>query len=112
MSNVSRRATIARLNDQFRESSGNGWVFLSQRVGALPVPTAAEMINAVCVFDAFTPDNDPFGEHDCAVLTVGEHRIVWKIDYYRDKRSGHGDADPADPTTTLRVLTIMLAEEY
>lgn len=112
MSDVTRRAIIARLNDEFRESAGNGWVFLSRMIAAFPVPTAGEIINAVSAFDNFTPDNDPFGEHDCAALTVGEHRIVWKIDYFRDKRSGEDDPDPADPTTTLRVLTIMLDEEY
>lgn len=112
MQQDTRRAIIARLNDRFRMSSGDGWVFLSQGIAHLPEPTAVEIVNAVCVFDAFTPDNDPYGEHDCAALTVGEHRIIWKIDYYRNKQSGRSDLDPADPATTLRALTIMLAEEY
>tara|TARA_B100000678_G_C18074993_1_gene448295 strand:+ start:308 stop:646 length:339 start_codon:yes stop_codon:yes gene_type:complete len=112
MSEAARRAIIACLNDHFRSSSGDGWVFLSATIADLPEPVSAEIINAVATFDAFTPDNDPHGEHDCAMLTVGKHRVIWKIDYYRDTRSGKSDPDPADATTTLRVLTIMLAEEY
>lgn len=112
MSEAARRAIIARLNDNFRSSSGDGWVYLSAAIAELPEPVSAEIINAVARFDAFTPDNDLHGEHDCATLTVGEHRVIWKIDYYRDNRSGGSDPDPADATTTLRVLTIMLAQEY
>nr|WP_294138255.1 DUF3768 domain-containing protein [Sphingomonas sp.] len=49
--------------------------------------------------------------HDCAALSVCGHGIIWKIDYHPRHRSA-ADADPANPATTKRVMTIMLAEEY
>jgi len=62
-------------------------------------------------FDAFTPDNDPHGEHDFGSFTHQRHKLFWKIDTY-DATCEFGAEDPADPTRTTRVLTIMLAEEY
>ena len=43
-------------------------------------------------------------------LVEGE-RLLFKIDYFDRSLTGHS-ADPADPSITTRVLTIMLAEEY
>ena len=52
------------------------------------------------------------GEHDCASLTVGTHRITWKIDYHPQVGRQGVDPDVADPRTVRRIMTIMLAEEY
>lgn len=107
-----RRATIARLNDHLRSTGEDGWTYLSRGVALLPIAAKDEVIRAVRLFDDFTPDNDPHGEHDCATLKVGKCRIVWKIDYHPRDRSSQSDPDPADPNSSLRVMTIMLAEEY
>jgi len=112
MLETTRRATIARLNDHFRATGEDGWVLLSRGVALLSIANKDEVIRAVRLFDAFTPDNDPHGEHDCAVLSAGGERIIWKIDYYQRDRNRQINADPADPATTQRVMTIMLAEEY
>ena len=37
--------------------------------------------------------------------------VFWKIDAY-DRTLEFGSDDPADPSVTRRVLTIMLASEY
>ena len=59
----------------------------------------------------FTPDNDPHGEHDFGAFTVSGEKLFWKIDYYALDML-HGSENPADPTATKRVLTLMLASEY
>lgn len=109
-SDKTRRATIARLNDHFRFTGEGGWTYLSRGVATLPILTREAVIRAVRHFADFTPKNDPHGEHDCALLCVGAHRIMWKIDYY-PRDDSQDDPDPADPVTTKRVMTIMLAEE-
>lgn len=106
-----RRATIARLNDHFRFTWEDGWVFLSAGVAAQAVPERDAIIHAVRHFDAFTPDNDPHGEHDYGVLTAEGLRIVWEITYYEHDLS-NAASDRADPKKTKRVLAIVLAEEY
>ena len=105
------RATVARLNDLFRLTGDEGWVFLSAGVAAQTVHVKDAIVYAVRHFDAFTPDNDPRDEHDFGALTAEGLRIVWEITYYQRDLS-NAASDPADPATTKRVLTIMRAEEY
>lgn len=62
-------------------------------------------------FNNFTEDNDPHGEHDFGSLEHNGHSVFWKIDYY-DQDVKYGSDNPADIERTVRVLTIMLAEEY
>jgi hypothetical protein len=52
--------------------------------------------------------NDPWGEHDCAIVVVGGYRALFKIDLYEDPEVKGADGQPI----ATRVLTIMLAEEY
>ena len=56
-------------------------------------------------------DNDPHGEHDFGSFELCGRKLFWKIEYY-DPDLQHGSEDPADPAKTMRVLTVMLAEEY
>jgi Protein of unknown function (DUF3768) len=63
-------------------------------------------------FADFTADNDPYGEHDFGSFEVAGETFFWKIDYYDRKSMEYGSEDPADPTMTTRVLTIMFAGEY
>ena len=50
------------------------------------------------------------GELDFGSFTQQGRKLFWKIDTY-DAACEFGSEDPADPTKTTRVLTIMLAEE-
>ena len=84
---------------------------MTRGVASLDAATQATVVKAVADFDQFTKDNDPHGEHDCAILSVGEHRIMFKIDYY-DPTLTYASEDPADPAKTSRIMTIMLTDEY
>ena len=65
---------------------------------------------AVRSYDAFTQDNDPYGEHDFDSFHFHEHQVFWKWDYY-DLDSVMHSPDSADEAVTARVLTVMLTEE-
>ena len=110
MGNEARRVVIARLNDEFRFTGKGGQLYMTAGINALSVIEKLLILTEVRCFNAFTPDNDPHGEHDCAVMTFGERRIICKIDYL--PANGFDEADPVYEETVLRVLTIMLGEEY
>jgi Protein of unknown function (DUF3768) len=113
MSTVARNAAqIAQLNDRFRRTlSGGGRRLMTAGIAALPIADQVAIVDQVMAFDAFTPDNDPYGEHDFGSFEHAGHRIFWKIDTYADDSLTYGAEDAADPAA-VRVLTIMLAEEY
>lgn len=102
---------IAVLNDRFRKTFLGGKVLMTASVAALAPNELTDVLKAVRSFNAFCEDNDPHGEHDFGSFEVGAQTYYFKIDYY-DTTLEHGSADPADPTVTTRVLTIMLASEY
>ncbi|TAA53923.1 DUF3768 domain-containing protein [Shinella sp. JR1-6] len=97
---------------QFGTPEIDGKVFITRGIAALSPLAQISILAAVRTFDAFTPDNDPYGEHDFGTVTAPEAgRVFWKIDYY-DTDYRYGSENPADPTVTRRVLTVMLASEY
>jgi Protein of unknown function (DUF3768) len=102
---------IRALNDAFRRSLFGGKVMMTAGIAALSVAMQAKVLDEVRTFDAFTAENDPHAEHDFGSFEVGGRKIFWKIDAY-DAAMEFGSEDPADPSTTTRVLTIMLASEY
>ena len=102
---------IRVLNDQFRHTLKGGMLMLTAGIIALGADAQARIIAAVQAFDAFTPDNDPYGEHDFGSLDLDGERIFFKLDYFNPTRAMHSE-DPADPSKTERVLTIMLSSEY
>ena len=102
---------IALLNDEFRRTFRGGTVMITTGVAELPDCVKAEALRQVADFSEFTPENDPHGEHDFGGFDLVSRKFFWKIDYY-DKEMRHGSEDPGDPNRTLRVLTLMLAQEY
>ena len=57
--------------------------------------TAIECHGKVATFDAFTPDNDPYGERNFGAFNHNGQRI-FGIDYYDTMLAG-GSEDPTDP---------------
>jgi hypothetical protein len=102
---------IRELNDKARRHLTDGSVVFSSGIAALPKREQAAILQCVCNFEDFTPDNDPYGEHDFGAFEHNGERIVWKLDYL-DEEGCFASQDPADPVLTTRVLTIMLAGEY
>ncbi len=101
----SRGAHIARMNDEFRRSTKE--IMITQGVQSLP--DVLGLVHAVCVFDTFTPGNDPYGEHDFGSIAWYGEKTFWKIDYYNQALEYWHD--PLLPDCR-RILTIMLASEY
>jgi Protein of unknown function (DUF3768) len=97
---------IRTLNDDLRRNLLN-----AHGVAALGPDAVARIMKTIEVFDDFCHANDPHQEHDFGSFDADGHTIFFKIDYY-DSTLSHHSPDPADPTVTERVITIMLAEEY
>ena len=106
-----KAARIRELNDQLRCKATGGRIVITRGIQALDADDLRSVLLAVARFDEFSEDNDPWGEHDCATLTVNGHRLIFKIDYY-DRDLAYHSPDASDPAVTERVMTVMLAEEY
>ena len=104
-------ARIRELNDRLRTTSRGGMVVMTDGIAALGTETVTQIFAAVSSFTDFNPDNDPWGEHDCSRLEVHGHWVIWKVDYFDRSRRIHSP-DAADPKVTVRVMTVMLADEY
>lgn len=102
---------IRDLNDAFRKTGLGGKVVCTNGVFELGADKLVEIRKIVAEFDQFTPDNDPYGEHDFGSFELGGNKFFWKIDYY-DADMTHGSSDASNPEITTRVLTIMLRDEY
>jgi hypothetical protein len=93
-SDTRRSSRICALNDELRRFGRDGRIVITSGIQALGTEGAARVLVAVAAFDAFTADNDPYGEHDCAILTVGGLTVLFKIDYY-DHHLTYHSPDPA-----------------
>ncbi|HEX3860663.1 MAG TPA: DUF3768 domain-containing protein, partial [Stellaceae bacterium] len=108
---LSFRLDEKRGSRQFRTTMTGGRVMLTAGIDALPSDVKALVIRRVATFSEFNADNDPHKEHDFGSFEVAGQKLFFKLDYY-DVAMEFGSEDPADPSKTTRVLTIMLASEY
>ncbi|MDQ2091161.1 DUF3768 domain-containing protein [Marimonas arenosa] len=99
------------LNDQARQTFTGCRVAITPGIQALGEDALRAILRAVQQYDDFSPDNDPYEEHDFGAFHYADHQVFWKFDYYDLDLTMHSPG-ASDPTVTARVLTVMLAEEY
>ena len=104
-------AKIAARNDALRRDRLGGHVVMTAAVAGLSPDILTAAILAMRWFDAFTPDNDPYAEHDFGSFEHGGERFMFKIDTYADASLTCGAEDPLG-ANVVRVLTLMLASDY
>lgn len=108
-----KTAKIARLNDLARTAMGvASRLIQTEGICALDPKDQSAIREKVEKFNTFTEANDPYGEHDFGKIEHNGQDVFWKIDYYSRQDPDYGSDEPENPGKTLRVLTIMLAEEY
>src|ERR1700716_3303159 len=91
-----KTARIRELNDQLRRTAVGGRVVITPGIHALGTAAVCQVLASVANFENFREDNDPWGERDCAILTVNGRRVLFKIDYYDLQLQCHS-ADASDP---------------
>jgi hypothetical protein len=107
----SDRDRIRMLNDELRQHLLGGGAVMTPGIAALGSAAVARLIQTVATFDDFCNANDPYGEHDFGAFDFDGTPVMFKIDYY-DKELNSHSPDPADPTVTERIITLMRSDEY
>ena len=103
--------TQQALNDTLRQTLTGGIIVFSQEVAQLPKSDQFDLLKKLRAFNDFTPDNDPYGEHDFGSFDHNHHTFFWKIDCYDTQRQ-NASPNPEDPSVTCRVLTLYFAHEH
>lgn len=102
---------IQQLNDRLRMKHAGGRIMLTRGIQTLDRAHITNIMNSIAQFSDFNDRNDPYGEHDCATMEVDSVSILWKIDYYDETLTQHS-SDASDENITVRILTVMLVDEY
>ncbi|WP_282611426.1 DUF3768 domain-containing protein [Pelagibius sp. Alg239-R121] len=111
-----RVSIIGKQNDRYR-STLNGDAEIKGKIVTTPgirengPDFLMAALRAVRDFKEFSSDNDPYNEHEFGSVEVMGIKIFWKIDIY-DAAYEFGSSEPADPSQSRRVLTLMLPIEY
>ena len=96
-------AAVAARNDALRSRipsiSPPDLLVITRGINALG-DEVLDILQKVREFSTFTPDNDPWGEHDFGSFEHDGQKVFWKIDDYNGQ-DGY-----------RLVLTVMLADEY
>lgn len=112
--NEVQQARIAALNDQFcRGNRSLGLYSLSPQVEALATDRQQALLEALgktnCFIDSQAVHADQ--DHDFGLVSLDETDYFWEIDYYNQDLKAVSP-DPADPDSTVRVLSVLRTDEY
>jgi uncharacterized protein DUF3768 len=110
MNDMSYTLAIRALNDAFRRTLVGGTLVVTAGIVALGDERHHRIIAAVRAFDAFDPEEASWDEHDFGCFDLDGSLVFFRIEYFDPTRARHS-SDPADPSKTERVLTIMLLSE-
>ena len=116
MTTKTKTEQIAELNDLLRTDpqkipAWNRRIVRTCGVDSLSEEDLRIVMGKVRNYKDFSEENDPYQEHDFGSFSHKDTKYFWKIDYYAPDMM-HGSENPADLSQTVRVLTIMLANEY
>lgn len=109
--NMDKTAKIRALNELLRQKFVGGRVLTTIGIRSKPVEDVSRILYKVQHFSDFNKNNNVYGERDYGSFAFKGDVIIWKIDYY-DKNYRFMSENPADPTITNRVLTIMTSEDF
>lgn len=114
MNDEEKTIRIRELNDELRTKGRalNGRVVVMGGLVNDSIEKRHRVFEAVAKFDAWTTADDPYGEHDFGKVSDDGEAFMWKIDYYAIGDEAHGSEHPEGQNTTVRVLTLMYAEDY
>tara|TARA_R110000751_G_scaffold17283_3_gene53772 strand:+ start:1950 stop:2345 length:396 start_codon:yes stop_codon:yes gene_type:complete len=100
------------ISDNSIDSPTRNKIVLTLGINSLSHNRQVYILNRVKNFKDFNKGDDPYGERDFGAFKDEEDvKIFWKIDYYDNDMKYHSP-DKTNPDKTIRVLTIMKAEEY
>jgi len=109
---------VGRANNRFRAQvlrgkPGHHRILATSRIYALDPEVVQGILHAVLSFkeEDFRESFDPWGDRDMVVVEFNGQKIFGKIDTY-DPSMEFMSPDPGDDLVTIRVLTVMLLEEY
>lgn len=106
---------IAEQNDYFRQQPPENGTFgkwvCTASIHAEGPDFVFACFRAVCAYDDFTEDNDPFGSHEMGFMEVRGKKVWWKIDFYNPTYEA-GSENPSSLNDTRRVLTILFPSDY
>jgi len=118
--NIEYTRKVADLNDQLRKDMFTGnmlkkhnlknKIVLTPGIAGLNLIDKEKVFASVKYYGNFTKNNNPWGEKDFGSFNFKKETFNWKIDYYDNDMKYHSP-DKTDPNKTVRVLTIMKAEE-
>jgi hypothetical protein len=102
---------IRALNDELRKHLLGGATVITAGIAELGPEAVERLVKTIAVFDDFCHANDPHEEHDFGSFNFDGIDVIFKIDYF-DKTLNFHSPNPADPSVTERIITIMRADEY